>query len=34
MAYAPGLPVHGIQINLKGGQVGSEDYFGKALAGG
>jgi len=31
--YAPGSPVDGIEINLKGGQVGSEDYFGKLLAG-
>jgi len=33
-AYASGSPVHGMEINLKGGQVGSEDYFGKVLAGG
>jgi uncharacterized protein YgbK (DUF1537 family) len=32
-AYAPGSPVDGIEIILKGGQVGSEDYFGNLLAG-
>ncbi|HEY4150923.1 MAG TPA: four-carbon acid sugar kinase family protein [Chitinophagaceae bacterium] len=29
-AYAPGSPADGIEINLKGGQVGSEDYFERA----
>jgi uncharacterized protein YgbK (DUF1537 family) len=32
-AYAPGSPVDGMEINLKGGQVGAEDYFGKLLEG-
>lgn len=32
-AYAPGSPVDGIEINLKGGQVGGEDYFGRLLEG-
>jgi len=32
-AYAPGSPVDGIEINLKGGQVGSDDYFGNVLEG-
>ena len=32
-AYAPGSPIDGMEINLKGGQVGSEDYFGKVLEG-
>lgn len=32
-AHAPGSPVDGLEINLKGGQVGAEDYFGKLLAG-
>jgi 3-oxoisoapionate kinase len=27
-AYAPGSPVNGIEVNLKGGQVGDETYFG------
>jgi uncharacterized protein YgbK (DUF1537 family) len=27
-AFAPGSPVDGIEINLKGGQVGDETYFG------
>ena len=27
-AYAPGSPVDGIEVNLKGGQVGDETYFG------
>jgi uncharacterized protein YgbK (DUF1537 family) len=26
-AHAPGSPVNGIEINLKGGQVGGDDYF-------
>jgi 3-oxoisoapionate kinase len=32
-AYAPGSPLDGLQVNFKGGQVGSEDYFGLALQG-
>jgi uncharacterized protein YgbK (DUF1537 family) len=32
-AYAPGSPVDGMEINLKGGQVGGEDYFEKLLEG-
>jgi len=32
-AYAPGSTVDGMEINLKGGQVGGEDYFGKLLNG-
>ena len=32
-AYAPGSPVDGLEVNFKGGQVGSEDYFGMVLAG-
>ena len=32
-AHAPGSPVDGMEINLKGGQVGGEDYFGKLLEG-
>jgi 3-oxoisoapionate kinase len=28
MAYAPGSPLDNIEVNLKGGQVGAEDYFG------
>ena len=32
-AYAPGSSVDGLEINFKGGQVGSEDYFGMVLAG-
>ena len=31
--HAPGSPVDGMEINLKGGQVGGEDYFGKLLEG-
>jgi uncharacterized protein YgbK (DUF1537 family) len=31
--HAPGSPVDGLEINLKGGQVGAADYFGKLLAG-
>lgn len=31
--HAPGSPVDGMEINLKGGQVGAEDYFGKLLTG-
>lgn len=26
--YAPGSPLDGLEINLKGGQVGAKDYFG------
>jgi uncharacterized protein YgbK (DUF1537 family) len=29
-AHAPGSPVDGIEVNFKGGQVGSVDYFGRA----
>ena len=32
-ACAPGSPADGIEINFKGGQVGSENYFGKAAEG-
>ena len=32
-AYAPGSPVDGLEVNFKGGQVGSEDYFGMVLEG-
>ncbi|KAA5540870.1 four-carbon acid sugar kinase family protein [Adhaeribacter rhizoryzae] len=32
-AYAPGSPIDGREVNFKGGQVGSEDYFGLAAAG-
>jgi uncharacterized protein YgbK (DUF1537 family) len=32
-AYAPGSPVDGMEINVKGGQVGGEDYFGNVLEG-
>jgi len=32
-AHAPGSPVDGLEINLKGGQVGAEDYFGKLVTG-
>jgi len=32
-AFAPGSPVDGLEINFKGGQVGSEDYFGMVLNG-
>lgn len=31
--YAPGSPLDGIEINFKGGQVGTKDYFGLALEG-
>jgi uncharacterized protein YgbK (DUF1537 family) len=30
-AHAPGLPVDGLEICFKGGQVGREDYFGTLL---
>jgi uncharacterized protein YgbK (DUF1537 family) len=33
LAHAPGSPVDGMEVNLKGGQVGGEDYFGKLLEG-
>jgi len=32
-AYAPGSPAHGLEVNFKGGQVGSEDYFETVLQG-
>lgn len=32
-AHAPGSPVHGIEVNFKGGQVGAEDYIGKVAQG-
>lgn len=32
-AYAPGSAVDGLEVNFKGGQVGSEDYFGMVLEG-
>ena len=32
-ASAPGSAVDGLEINFKGGQVGSEDYFGMVLKG-
>lgn len=32
-AYAPGSPVDGLEVNFKGGQVGSEDYFEAVLQG-
>ncbi|MBS1602546.1 MAG: four-carbon acid sugar kinase family protein [Bacteroidetes bacterium] len=32
-AHAPDSPVDGMEINLKGGQVGAEDYFGKLVEG-
>jgi uncharacterized protein YgbK (DUF1537 family) len=32
-AYAPGSPVHNIEINFKGGQVGAADYFEMLLNG-
>jgi len=28
---APGSPAHGMELNFKGGQVGSEKYFGNVL---
>jgi uncharacterized protein YgbK (DUF1537 family) len=33
-AYAPGSSIDGLEVNFKGGQVGSEDYFGMVLNGG
>jgi uncharacterized protein YgbK (DUF1537 family) len=32
-AYAPNSPAHGLEVNFKGGQVGSEDYFETVLQG-
>ena len=32
-AYAPGSPVDGLEVNFKGGQVGTEDYFEMVLNG-
>lgn len=32
-AHAPGSAVHGIEVNVKGGQVGAEDYFLAVAAG-
>jgi uncharacterized protein YgbK (DUF1537 family) len=32
-AYAPGSLAHGLEVNFKGGQVGSENYFEKVLQG-
>lgn len=32
-AYAPGSPVDGLEVNFKGGQVGSADYFGMVMEG-
>jgi 3-oxoisoapionate kinase len=32
-AYAPGSPLDGLEVNFKGGQVGSDDYFGLVLQG-
>ena len=29
-AHAPGTVVHGLEVNVKGGQVGAPDYFGTA----
>lgn len=31
--HAPGRPVHGLEINFKGGQVGAPDYFGAVRRG-
>ena len=33
-AHAPGSPVDGLEVNFKGGQVGSENYFELLLSGG
>jgi uncharacterized protein YgbK (DUF1537 family) len=33
-AFAPGSPAEGLEVNFKGGQVGSEDYFGVIQRGG
>lgn len=32
-AHAPGSPLHGLEVNFKGGQVGKDDYFIKAATG-
>jgi uncharacterized protein YgbK (DUF1537 family) len=32
-AHAPGSPVDGLEVNFKGGQVGSKDYFGMLFEG-
>ncbi len=32
-AYAPDSPVDGLEVNFKGGQVGSENYFEQVLRG-
>ncbi|TXK46082.1 four-carbon acid sugar kinase family protein [Pontibacter qinzhouensis] len=32
-AFAPGSPIDGLEVNFKGGQVGSPDYFGLASQG-
>ncbi|WP_295767020.1 four-carbon acid sugar kinase family protein [uncultured Mucilaginibacter sp.] len=32
-AYAPGKPVDGLQVNIKGGQVGDDNYYLTALKG-
>ncbi|WP_236668819.1 four-carbon acid sugar kinase family protein [Hymenobacter rubidus] len=32
-ASAPGSPLHGIEVNFKGGQVGAPEYFGVLLEG-
>jgi uncharacterized protein YgbK (DUF1537 family) len=32
-ASAPGLPVDGLEVNFKGGQVGAPDYFGAVARG-
>ncbi len=32
-AHAAGSPVHGLEVNFKGGQVGAEDYFGAVARG-
>ncbi|WP_187261598.1 four-carbon acid sugar kinase family protein [Pontibacter beigongshangensis] len=32
-AFAPGSPLDGLEVNFKGGQVGSPDYFGLAAQG-
>jgi uncharacterized protein YgbK (DUF1537 family) len=32
-AFAPGSPIDGCEVNLKGGQVGAPDYFGAAARG-
>ena len=32
-AHASGSPADGIEINFKGGQVGTDDYFGRVVRG-